>query len=155
MSSGAGKKANRTGQNLERQVELLIVNKGYIWLPANRIEAAKILKQPFYTHQFPISQSIYEGKDTRADMVLYHPQKHPDFLIIECKWQQSKGTTEEKLPYLVLNIKKNYPYETMIVIDGGGHSPGAIKWVNAQQTGRIKLVCNMAKLMKLVNNDFI
>jgi len=154
MSTGAGK-ANRTGQTLEKQVERLIVDRGYIWLPTNRIEASRILKQPFYTHQFPISKSLYEGKDTRADLILYHPEKHPEFLIIECKWQQSKGTTEEKLPYLVLNIKKNYPYETMIIIDGGGHSQGAIKWIQKQEGGRIKIVCNMSKFMRFVNNDFI
>lgn len=154
MSTSAGK-ANRTGQTLEHQVERLIMDRGYIWLPQNRIEAAKILKQPFYTHQFPISKSLYEGKNTRADFILLHPEKHPDFLIIECKWQQGGGTTEEKLPYLVLNIKQNYPYETMVVIDGGGHTKGAIKWIHKQQGGRIKMVCDMAKLMKLANNGFI
>lgn len=154
MSTGGGR-ANRTGQTLENQVERLIIDRGYIWLPANRIEAAKILKQSFYTSQFPINKSLYEGKNTRADLILYHPQKHPEFLLIECKWQQTGGTTEEKLPYLVLNIKKNYPYDTMIIIDGGGHSRGAIKWIKEQESGRIKLVCDMAKFMTLVNNDFI
>ena len=43
----------------------------------------------------------------------------------------------------------------MIVIDGGGHTKGAIKWIHAQQGGRIKIVCDMAKLMKLANNGFI
>ena len=154
MTSGAGR-ANRTGRVLERQVESLIVDRGYLWLPANRIEAASILKQPFYTHQFPISQSLYEGKDTRADLILYHPEKHPEFLIIECKWQQGGGSVDEKYPYLVLNIKQNYPYETMIVIDGGGYSRGAIRWLKQQQGGRLKIVCDMAKFIKLVNNDFI
>lgn len=154
MSTGASK-ANRTGQNLEKQVERLIMDRGYLYLPANRIEAAKILKQPFYTSQFPIGTSLYEGKNTKADFILYHPQKHSEFLIIECKWQQRKGTTEEKLPYLVINIKTNYPYEAMIVIAGEGFSEGAIKWIYKQEGGRIKIVCDMAKFMRLINNDFI
>ncbi len=148
-------KANRTGAAFENQIEQLIIGCNYLWFPANRIEAGSILEQPTYTAQFPIAKSLYEGKDTRADFLLYHPEKHPNFLIIECKWQQSKGTTEEKLPYLVLNIKQNYSFSTAIVIDGGGHSQGAIKWIKKQQDGQISRVCNMAEFIKMVNNGFI
>lgn len=148
-------KANRTGHVFENQIENLITERNYMWFPPNRIIAGSILEQPIYTAQYPISKSLYEGKDTRADFILYHPQKHPDFLIIECKWQQSKGTAEEKLPYLVSNIEQNYKYPSMIVIDGGGHSKGAIKWIKDQEGESISHVCSLSEFTRMVNNDFI
>jgi hypothetical protein len=32
--------------------------------------------------------------------------KFSDGLIIECKWQESAGSVDEKYPFVVLNIKK-------------------------------------------------
>ena len=78
MNNGAGK-ANKTGQVLENQIERLLLDSGYTWLPQNRIEAAKILKQPFYTHQFPISNSLYEGKIPGRILSLYILKNIPTF----------------------------------------------------------------------------
>ena len=40
---------------------------------------------------------------------------------IECKWQQSSGSVDEKLPYLFLNAKDCMPEkDIMIIIDGKG-----------------------------------
>lgn len=53
-------------------------------------------------------------------------------LIIECKWQQSGGSVDEKLPYLNLNIQHCYPAPAIVLIDGGGMKPGAIEWLTGQ-----------------------
>jgi len=49
---------------------------------------------------------------------------------IECKWQQVKGSVDEKLPYLYLNTIEAMPENTiMILIDGAGWKTGAVKWL--------------------------
>ena len=100
-----------------------------------------------------ISKSLYDGKKTRADFLIYNPTKK-GFIFIECKWQSSGGTVDEKFPYLVSNIKQNYQYETIIVLDGGGYTKGAEKWLKNQANGKIKKVISLAEFIKLGNNDF-
>lgn len=49
---------------------------------------------------------------------------------IECKWQQSNGSVDEKLPYLYLNCIETMPENRIIiVIDGDGWKKGAIAWL--------------------------
>lgn len=50
---------------------------------------------------------------------------------IECKWQQSGGSVDEKLPYLYLNCIASIPEDDIIIIvGGGGMKKGAIRWLN-------------------------
>lgn len=55
---------------------------------------------------------------------------------IECKWQQSPGSVDEKLPYLYLNAVEKYPEQDIIILlDGGGYKAGAKAWLeNAIKT---------------------
>lgn len=49
---------------------------------------------------------------------------------IECKWQQSAGSVDEKLPYLYLNTIEAMPEKhIVIIIDGDGFKEGAKKWL--------------------------
>lgn len=49
---------------------------------------------------------------------------------IECKWQQSSGSVDEKLPYLYLNCIEAMPEKDIIIlIDGDGFKEGAIRWL--------------------------
>ncbi len=49
---------------------------------------------------------------------------------IECKWQQSSGSVDEKFPYLYLNCIEAMPETDIIIIaGGGGMKKGAIPWL--------------------------
>jgi SepF-like predicted cell division protein (DUF552 family) len=49
---------------------------------------------------------------------------------IECKWQQTAGSVDEKLPYLYLNTIEAMPEDQiMIIIDGAGWKKGAVDWL--------------------------
>lgn len=49
---------------------------------------------------------------------------------IECKWQQSSGSVDEKFPYLYLNCIEAMPEPNIILIaGGGGMKEGAIPWL--------------------------
>jgi hypothetical protein len=55
---------------------------------------------------------------------------------IECKWQQSSGSVDEKFRYLYLNCVFAMPEnEVVIVLDGRGAKPAAVAWLrNAAAT---------------------
>lgn len=73
---------------------------------------------------------------------IYNQKGFTEFLVkserfglnvrIECKWQQSSGSVDEKLPYLYLNCIETMPEMDIIIIaGGGGMKPGAIPWLKA------------------------
>lgn len=147
-----GGRAVQTGNTLERFVLHILEDKKYEAIPKKRFLAACILEQPLYTTQIYIGDSIY-GRPLKVDFMLYHPEKHPNKLIIECKWQQGPGTTDEKYPYNVLNIREVYPCPAIILLDGAGFRSGAGAWLRAQVDGEKLLhVFSMAEFMTWVNN---
>ena len=71
---------------------------------------------------------------------IYGAQGYTEFLAkserlalnvrIECKWQQSRGSVDEKFPYLYLNCMEAMPETDIIIIaGGGGMRPGALPWL--------------------------
>ena len=140
--------------DLRQFVENILRQRGYKQLIREKFIAASSLKHPFYTQQLDLCSSIYGGK-VRCDFVLYHPTKHPDFLIIESKWQQTSGSVDEKFPYLVENIKKQYPYNTLIVIDGGGYKRNALEWMKNQVDDKLIGVYGMDDFQHLAHEGLI
>lgn len=110
--------ANTSGKTFESVISGLLESKGI-----NFISQAAL----------PI-QSIF-GKRIRVDFLIPPCEQAPIGLIVEAKWQDSTGSVEEKLPYLVMNIYQHYPHPTIIVIDGQGFSDGALQWLNEQVDG--------------------
>lgn len=111
---------------------------GYKFVHQNRFIAARALGQRIFCEELVLSQkSIYETS-LKPDFALYQPQKEA-FLLIECIWQEASGTTDQKFPYKVLNIKERFPAESMavILIDGGGYEAGALGWLEAQRDGKL------------------
>lgn len=145
---------NFSGKNLEEFIENLLFKKGYKYVSKGKFMAACSLNQSFFTKQFDLCKSIYGGR-IHCDFVIYSPDKHPDFLAIESKWQQSPGSVDEKFPYLVENIKKRYPYKTIIVIDGGGYKSKALEWIKNQIDNKLIGVFGMVDFQSLVNKGFV
>ena len=126
-----GRKANNSGQTAEDVIYCLFKERGY---PVKR--------------QVPIGANIY-GHPTRVDLVI---ERLPGFeagLIIERKWQAVAGSTDEKYVFLAQNIKQCYPHPTILLADGGGAKPGAIKWLKTQVDGH-KLI-GVFSLNELLN----
>lgn len=131
-----GVRANRRGQTLENAVHDLL-SEEYEQVSSARFFALRDLRQPIFTEQCTIGRDIY-GKNRRVDFVLYHPRRWQDCLVIQCKWQASSGSVEEKYPFEVLSIQLN-EFATIIVLDGGGYGPGAEAWLRGQ-AGKNKLL---------------
>ncbi len=141
-----GKRANKRGRTLENAINDLL-SEEYEQVSPSRFFALRSLKQPIFSEQCPIGRDIY-SKKRRVDFILYHPQRWSDCLIIQCKWQASPGSIDEKYPFEVLSIQLN-EFSTIIVLDGGGYSKGAEQWIKGQ-AGKNKLlhVLNLGEISK-------
>lgn len=151
MAKSQGAKANLTGNRLERFIEHNLIDYGFAKV-ADKIaltNAMHSLSKPSYASQVNIGQTIY-GTDLICDFLLFHPQKWPEGLVIEAKWQQVGGTVDEKYPYFLLNIWAS-EYATIFVLDGGGYRLGAEQWIRSRQKDNLLHVFNMMEFQTWVN----
>ncbi|MGL4524772.1 MAG: PD-(D/E)XK nuclease superfamily protein [Spirochaetia bacterium] len=153
MFESSGAKANKTGNLLELTVRQHLDHKNYTHVPAKNFDeliAQNLLNQPLYTTQALVGKTIYHT-DRRCDFLIFHPQKWAQKLIIECKWQQSNGSVDEKFPFLVENIRL-LKVPSLIIVDGGGHKPGAITWLKAQADTHLLHVLSLSEFMVCLND---
>lgn len=151
MAEQGGTKANRTGNHLEGVIEDSLQRFNYKFVQKNKFFQSVEGKQPIFTRQINLCESIY-GTKIICDFILYNPEKYSNCLVIESKWQQSSGSVDEKYPFLVLNIKEKFPCPAIIVIDGGGYKPGAEKWLRSQVDKKLLNVFNIREYITWVNN---
>ena len=151
MRNSQGAQANFTGNRLERFIEHSLVDCGFAKV-ADKIALTNsmgVFARPSYASQVKIGLTIY-GTDLVCDFLLYHPQKWPEGLVIEAKWQQVGGTVDEKYPYFVMNVWSS-EYATVFVLDGGGYRPGAETWIRSMQRENLLHIFNMAEFQTWVN----
>lgn len=157
-TTSSGSKANRTGNNLERFIQQALIAKGYaeFWNHKKQVFANRALvggKQ--FVKQVPVGHTIYETV-RKCDFLVINREKFPDSLIIECKWQQSKGSVDEKYPFLLYNIILT-GIPTVILLDGGGYKAAALKWLKemVNKNGALIGVWTMSEFQMEVNNGFL
>lgn len=123
-----GKQSNVTGNQLEATVKSVLKGKGFevvnyrVWERNKSEYGSELLLEnvPFTT--------IYNHRGNTEFLLV--SQKYNLRMRIECKWQQSNGSVDEKLPYLYLNTIEAMPEASvMILIDGAGWKPGSINWL--------------------------
>jgi hypothetical protein len=158
MTQGA--RAVTSGNVLERTVEGVLLGHKYVQvgfdLPKKQrfewlISSKSIPKR--YAKQVYIGEGIY-GSDIYVDFYIIGSASISSGLIIECKWQQTSGSVDEKLPYLNLNIQKCYPTQALVLIDGGGMKAKAISWLAAQvaENKNLLAVYNLSSFLIWSNN---
>lgn len=125
-----GGKANKQGKILEDMIEPLFRANGFEIVPY-----AKWVKDPGkYGDELLLKGVPYT--------TIYGHQGKNEFLIrskkcelnvrIECKWQQSAGSVDEKYPYLYLNCIDAIPESNIIIVyGGGGMKAGALAWLKS------------------------
>lgn len=154
----SGRKANRTGNSLERFVLQALQARAYdeFWNhKASVFENRKAIGGKQFIRQVPVGDTIYETI-RKADFLIINRDKFPEDLIIECKWQQSKGSVDEKYPFLIFNIVRT-GVPTIVLMDGGGYKAAALRWLkeNAGKNRALLAVWTMAEFQKEVNNGFL
>ena len=156
--TNSGRKANRTGNSLERFVREALQARGYdeFWNHKASVFAnRKTLGGKQFVRQVPVGDTIYETT-RKADFLILNRDKFPEDLIIECKWQQSKGSVDEKYPFLIFNIVRT-GIPTVVLMDGGGYKPAALRWLkeNAGKNRALLAVWTMAEFQRQVNDGFL
>lgn len=148
-------KASNTGRILERFVASLLADNGYVPIkPAKTFLAMRELERPIFTQQFTVGESIYK-KPRKVDFILYHPEKWADCLVIECKWQASPGSVDEKFPFLVANIEHG-SYPTIVILDGGGYTEASGEWLKEQSgTDKFLNVFNQGEFQRFVSRGSV
>jgi uncharacterized protein (DUF952 family) len=126
--------ANSSGSVLERMIREVMASKGFEVIPYS-----KYVKHPERYGKELLLQNV------PYTTIYEHPGKTEFLLIsaeydlrirIECKWQQSSGSVDEKFPYVYLNAVEAMPEQDIfIVIGGSGAKKGAVEWLQhaAQQ----------------------
>ena len=154
----SGQRANRTGNKLEKFIENVLKESGYTEFIGNKRQAfenRKSIGGKQYIKQLVVGPTIYDS-ERKVDFMIFNKEKFPDGLIIESKWQQSSGSVDEKYPFLFFNIMKT-EVPTIVLLDGGGYKPTAMKWLKGQVNlqGALIGVWNMVEFQKEVNDGFL
>ncbi len=118
-----GTKANVSGSKLENRVENYITEQ--LNVPAKYRSRTK-KREDILLKSVPY-KNIYGSDRCRSEFVLC---KNGRKIRIECKAQYSKGSVDEKLPYLYMNFLKSIDEkEAVVVLDGEGFKAGAKDWL--------------------------
>lgn len=156
-----GGRAVTSGNVLEKTVEGALLGHKYVQVGFDLakkqrfeclINSQNIPKR--YAKQVYIGEGIY-GSDIYVDFYIIGSTSICSGLIIECKWQQTGGSVDEKLPYLNLNIQKCYPTKAVVLIDGGGMKTKAISWLAAQvaENQNLLAVHNLSSFLVWSNHN--
>jgi len=162
MNVNSGKKANWTGKNFENFVYDNLIRMGFKFIDNKDLKYSdkRLLPDPtlfqepstrWFTTQFYLADTIY-GTKWKVDFLLLDVISN-NYLIIECKWQQSPGSVDEKYPYLVANIKSQSPYPGIILLDGDGYKPNAKKWLKTQLDEKLIGVFSMSEFFIWFDNQ--
>ena len=98
--------------------------------------------------EVPLGRGLWKG--IRCDFIVSGIALYPDGLGVECKWQSSVGSADEKLAYTVLNIRECYPIPT-IILCSGGELAGAMAWAKGQVGGNLVGVMNTDEFIRWVS----
>lgn len=132
----SGTIANNSGNRAERTIACMLFERGYI-----------------YKRHKPTGKSIY-GHGLRVDFFVENIPEFPTGLIIESKWQDTGGSADEKFPYLVENIRKQYPCPAVVVVAGGGQKSGSIEWLRNHVDGEKLIgVYSLEEFLSWLNRD--
>lgn len=132
-----GTKANKSGTRLEDKVENLIMDN--LPVVSHKFSKTKERKDVLLKH-VPYT-NIYGSTRCRSEFVLCYLDRK---IRIECKFQESAGSVDEKLPYLFMNFTKSIPEEeAIIVIEGNGFKVGAKEWLRKKCAGTKVSVMNL------------
>ena len=168
MPETSGTRAIRNGQMFENFVKDHLLRNGWTFIPRNDVsieegrdsnlnlasEYDRIpdqRPQKWFTTQFHLTNTIYENT-WKVDFLL-HDEETKNSLVIECKWQQSQGSVDEKYPYLVRNIKEKSPYRCLVLLDGDGYKPTAKAWLKREVDKKLIGVFSMSEFVRWFGSE--
>ncbi len=148
-------RANQSGKRLEEWVARVLEDRGYEMIePKWLLKPASLLDQSSYCSQYRVGSDVY-GRWRRVDFFAYHPDKWPDGLIIQCKFQGSSGSVDEKLVFEAMSIDFS-EIPAVVVLEGDGYSVEARNWLleHSKEEGSYLLeVLRLGELDQFANTN--
>lgn len=156
-----GAQANRTGKTLEEFVVGVFKSHGFEII--NYPTYIKREGDPSFTHgEWLVRRAPYTtiyGHAGKTEFLVVSKDQQMVFRI-ECKWQQSSGSVDEKFPYVIENCKVMQEHMIIILVDGGACKAGALAWLKQaaekckKENSKDIRVFNMTEFMKWANDTF-
>lgn len=124
-----GTDANIGGRILERSIENALTPHGFeIFDYSETSDNMDMFAARRLIRNVPYFPNIF-GSISRSEFVIEDDIQRRR-IRVECRWQQSGGSTDEKLVALLLNAAEAMPEtEIIIVIDGNGAREHCVEWV--------------------------
>ena len=145
-----GRKANNNGRYFEQLISQSLRSRGYVECRV----APNPARSPFFVPQCTgLFESIY-GIPMRVDFYVWHPDKFPQGLIIECKYQETNGSADEKFPYTVANLKKA-GIPTILLLIGDGAKRKAVDWCARQQSTLLTVFVSVEAFLRRLNGGLL
>ena len=139
-TSTQGQRASKNGNRLESVIEGIFASHGFKIVPYvewcdSKYDGGRVLvKNVPYESIYGPSAS---GKSPKTEFVA-KSEHFPGDMRIECKWQQSSGSVDEKFPYLYLNAALKFEEKFIaLVVDGGGYTVSARNWLQEAANKRL------------------
>jgi len=111
-------------------IESNLLESGYRYADRIRVDQLRTFTYPVYSRNIAVGKNIYD-LERKCHLILFHPRKWANGLVIEVRWQGVGGTVDEKFPFIVMNIKRS-GLETVIVMGGEKLKPQVFEWVQSQ-----------------------
>lgn len=143
--------ANSFGTTLERTVIATLESKGLVTVPYRQWSAQPTAFGPELLLRNVPYTTIY-GHPGKTEFLI-RSARYGLEVRIECKWQQSAGSVDEKFPYLYLNCVECMPEPHIIIlVDGGGAKAGSIAWLRAVcKARRYTDITNVSKTIEVMD----
>lgn len=84
------------------------------------------------------------GKEPCIDFFAHKASDFPNGFYVECRWQESKGTADEKTHALEHKIRNHYDRPTIVVCDGK-HSVGIRTFLESRLGGNLHAVITLTE----------
>lgn len=141
-----GRKANNNGKVFESQILQRLISAGY----QERKTRSENENQPFFIYQYRSGFISIYGQLMRVDFYVWHPLKHENGLIIECKYQEVSGSADEKFPYAIASLR-GLEIPAIIIIAGKGAKTCAVDWCVRQQDEKLMVFRDFDSFLKATN----
>jgi len=150
LTQQQGRQANQNGKAFEEQISQRLKSKGYI--QANAIP--EDCDQPFFIYQYRGNFTSIYGLPMRVDFFVWHPVKYPDGLIIECKYQETSGSADEKFPYTIACLR-NIGLPAILLLVGKGAKRCSVEWCLQQQDHQLTVFSDFESFFRAANRELL
>lgn len=147
-----------SGKILEGVVISTLEKRGFVFVPyadwKNPKRKSQLEGKDVVIRNYPY-RTIY-NRPGRTEFLLLSPSRGLE-IRIECKWQQSEGSVDEKFPYLYLNAIETMEEEMIIVLYGGeGFKEGSVEWLkNAVSEKKYQSPSNSKNILVMKTEEFM